>query len=815
MCYIRLSAFTILVRQLAQEAYVSQREESQAAAKALRAKLARFREPQTRVLAAIDDKEPTVAHVVYQIDRPATEESNKAFDEVLATPRASVVTDPKAREEAQNKIRDTELKSIQSYQRGDRRGGNALQKQYLAEIEKFIEEYIGNGERTLALAFKGDSVWPDTADARLDQQVQDFNSNSGYTVTTVNMQTKMTGRSAMQAQAKGANNTRSASGVPVPEVQSAPEKLLHRLRKLRLPVQKQQDGSETIVIMNPTGAKRLRERLPAFSQVAHAKDARLAEAKQPEHYVRDLEVLKKQLKTSEDLFKTMEQLQVDWWHGLPVVLPWLEVDTETLKLLRHGKANMLLVKRMQETAGGVCSIKYLTCMHDGKLEVPLTDMHESETEMKKTIEDLDVSLYLLGPKGLRARCSVGGTFGSPGENAYALSTAALAGAYRGCENEELHRATRHDESYTQQLLQVPVVLHPSNTPEQTKQMLQDLFGYPDGSCFDVTEGKLTRAETPNGWFSNLALPGAIPNENPFIAFEQPEQVQTPAYMKPRTTGIQPPRLLEPTGEMSAALRSLMLRFDPNVDERIIAELHQRAREKLNSVNARRGREEGPAEASQCYMLVFDDKGGAQEMVVIEREERAQFCASRSRYSYHAAVDIMCKPTTQFEVADNFVTGASGLQKALGVDSLDRVALVAFEACEAMVWEVKARMHDGKDDWDGDPWKQGQVTAGKYNNSPCLRFPTPNDVLIKFTIVPSCKGKLLPVYFDTVDGEVPEETVDLGDEYELPYPLQQSAGAEFTDGWKLCSETGKTLAYLVCDPECYALGGERPSKKHKK
>jgi len=808
MCFIRLSAFTLLVRQLAQEAYVSQREESQAAAKALRDKLAALREPATRVLVAIDDKVSMAAHVIYQITRPATEESHEAFDGVLAIPRASIETDPKAREEAQNKIRDTVLERIQCYQGGDRRQGKALLDRYEAEIKKFIEEHIGNGERTLALAFKKDSVWPDTADAGVDQQVQDFNSKSGYTVKTVNMQIEMTGRSARQVRTKGANQTRSASGVAVPEVESAPKKLLDRLRKLRLPVQVQQDGSETIVIMSPTGAKQLRERLAAFSKVAHAKDARLAQAKQPVHYVHDLKVLEKQLETSEDLFKTMEELQVDWWHGLPVVLPWLEVDAETLKLLRNGKANMLLVKRMAETAGGVCSIKYLTCMHDGKLEVPLTDMHENETEMRKKIEDLDVSLYLLGPKGLRARCSVGGTFGSPGENAYALSTAALAGAYRGCENEELHRAIRHDQSYSQQLLEVPVVLHPSNTPEQTKQMLQDLFGYPDGSCFDVTEGKLTRAETPNGWVSNLALPGAIPNENPFIVFEQPEQVQVnapkaPAYMTPRTTGIQLRRLLEPTQKVSTALQSLMLRFIPNVDEAKIAALKQRASDKLG---ATRGREEGPVKASECYMLAFDDKGEVQEMVVIDREERAQFCADRSRYSYHAAVDNMCKPTTEFEVDDNFETGASGLQKALSVDSLDRVALIGFEAREAMVWEVEARMHDGKDDSDGDPFKRGQVTADKYNNSHCLRFPTPGDVLIKFTIFPWCKGKLQPVYFNTETGEEAEEIVDLGDEYELPHPLQRSAGDEYTDGWKLCSETHKTLAHLVCAPN------DRPCKK---
>lgn len=805
MCFIRLSAFTLLLRQLAQEAYVPQREESQAAAKALRDKLAALGEPATSFLVAIDDKVPTAAHVIYQITRSATQESHEAFDGVLAIPRASIETDPKAREEAQNKIRDTVLERIQCYQGGDRRQGNALLDRYEAEIKIFIKKHIGNGERTMALAFKKDSVWPDTADAGVDQQVQDFISKSGYTVKTVNMQIGMTGSSGRQVRPKGRDNTRSASGVAVPEVESAPKKLLDRLRKLRLPVQVQQDGSKTIVIMSPTGAKQLRERLATFSKVAHAKDARLAQAKQPVHYVRDLKVLEKQLKTSEDLFKTMEQLQVDWWHGLPVVLPWLEVDAETLKLLRNGKANTLLVKRMPETAGGVCSIKYLTCMHDGNLEVPLTDMHENEKEMRKKIEDLDVSLYLLGPKGFRARCSVGGTLGSPGENAFALSTAALAGAYRGCENEELHRAIRHDESHRQQLLEVPVVLHPPNTPVQTQKMLQDLFGYPDGSCFEVTEGKLTRAKTPNGWFSNLALPGAIPNENPFIVFEQPEQVQVnapkaPAYMKPRTTGIQLGRLLEPTQKVSKALQSLMLRFIPDVDEAKIAALKQRASDELNRVGANRRREEGPVEPSQCYMLAFDDKGEVQEMVVIEREERAQFCADRSRYSYHAAVDNMCKSTTEFEVDDNFETGASGLQKALSVDSLDRVALIGFEARETMAWEFKARMHDGKDDLDGDPWKRGQVTADKYNNLPCLRFPTPVDVLIKFTIFPLCKGNLLPVYFNTVTGEEPAGIVDLENEYELPYPLSRSAVDEETDGWKLCSETDKTLAYLVCYPK---------------
>lgn len=820
MCFIQLSAFEVLLRNVAGKAYTHMREESQAKAEALRAELAKkLREPEALFLAAKDPVQP-VAHAIYQIERSGNEETDEVWAKMQEIPRMrTLVTAPKARKEAQEKLRATTMKMIEHYQKKDRRGGNALQKQYEQQKEEFIHLHVGTRERILALGCM-DPVMPNSDDAGLDQKVLDFKKKSCYEVRTVDMQTKMTNGSRPQAQAKGASDTRSVSGgKPERKAKSAPEQVWNRLKKLRLQVQVHGDGGETMVIMNPEGAKRLRAAMPAFEQVAAAKDACLAQAKEQVHYVSDLDVLKKQLQTCEDLFKTMEELRVDWEHGLPMVLPWLEVATETLKLLKTKKANMLLLKRMAETARGVCSIKYLTCMQDNKLEVPVLNMHEGEKQMNKYIEDLRLRVFVAGPKGYSARCSVGGTFGSLGEHAYALATAALVGAYRGCEEEELHKVIRSDESLTQQLLNVPFVMHPPNTPAQTQATLQQLLGYPDAS-FEVTEGDLTHAKTPNNtFFSNLTLVGKMRNENPYILFEQLEQVlegapKGPEYMSVRPgSSVKLPKLLKPTQEIPPELQSLMLQIDSRVDEATIAALHDHVQQELGSAGEKRGRDGEPAEASHSCLLVFDNKGNPKEAVVIEKEKVAKYCAEISYKSYSAAADRVCAATTQFQgtETEKLDSGASSLQKALGVESLDSVAFIGLQELTAPVWEVKARKHDGGDDHEGKPVSDGKVEAGEHNGVPWLRFETPENFLIKFTIVPWFNGKILPVYLDEDGGEEEYDLQDLDDAYELPIPLQRDPGNESTDGWVLRSKTKKPLGKLLCYPQKDAPNGEGPSK----
>jgi len=118
-----------------------------------------------------------------------------------------------------------------------------------------------------------------------------------------------------------------------------------------------------------------------------------------------------------------------------------------------------------------------------------------------------------------------------------------------------------------------------------------------------------------------------------------------------------------------------------------------------------------------------------------------------------------------------------------------------------------RLHDGKDDGNGEAIKPDKIDiSGMIGQNPSIVYQVEAGQLIKVTFkntIPagtlptelkmSNQVSFTPVYITQAGEEEPEEMVDcvVGEEYELPYPLQKDAG-EDADAWKLCFKHGGTI-----------------------
>jgi len=812
MCFVRLTIFDQLLRQMAGVAHAAQSQQANHAAAAVRANLAKLLEPYTNFFAAVDPIVPEVATVVYQTVRDADPASTAAFDALAAE---ATVKDPDAYEAFQDQMRAVTRQMIDCLKHGKRAEAERLRAQLSEMRETLLTDHTDRLQRTMALIFGGIAV-PDTGDAGLNKTGVELMRDSTFSVERLDMQTRMSMLRAVQAQSKSrsmSNQPDAGDTVPGP-----PKQVENALRQLRrLPTQATADGGHTVLIMNPTAACQLRAALPVLKQAALDMDARRRDNKLPEHHVNDLEVTEQQLEATEQLFAQMQELEVPWQHGLPLVLPWLQLDAATLAELDTESAKTILVKMMPRTADGACTIKYQTCMRDGQLEVPLRDMHEDEIEKSDVIEESCVRFLVLSAPGSRARCSVGGVFGRPGENEWERCAAALAGAHRGCGDAVLPRATPFHLSAKMHIANVPVVLRPKNTPDETAHRLKALFGYA-GESFAVTQGDLTRAKLPGGWFSNLALPGALPNENPHIFFVgEPQAPEVPVYIRLSPyTRPQLPKLLELPRDVPPALLSVMLKLDPMVDEAVIAEAHMRAKEELKRLREaeeaqsqsgagsrpKRGRaekeaeEDGPAKPSFHVCLLLNKDGAPVEAKVIDGADMDTYLDMHSFYAYNAGMQIVCKSSTEFMVDGKLQSGESALMKALGVTSLDRIALIGVLAKVRPVLEIRMLR----------PWTpvgRSEVTTGSHESVPCMRFQTAENEQINFRVRPLCNFSEIKISYVNANGEEePEDSmrdVGMGDDNEMPFPLIRSVGCPDVDGWVFGIGTRKRL-HVQCVPE---------------
>jgi hypothetical protein len=115
--------------------------------------------------------------------------------------------------------------------------------------------------------------------------------------------------------------------------------------------------------------------------------------------------------------------------------------------------------------------------------------------------------------------------------------------------------------------------------------------------------------------------------------------------------------------------------------------------------------------------------------------------------------------------------------------------------------VDTKLHDGKNDEEGESIECTQATV---NDIPELTYVVELDLLIRVvigvpkqpTIPDDTTVQLRGVYITDKEVEEPEDLVDLNvnDPYELPFPLQKSAG-EDPDGWDLRDTAGNTVLKL--------------------
>jgi hypothetical protein len=115
--------------------------------------------------------------------------------------------------------------------------------------------------------------------------------------------------------------------------------------------------------------------------------------------------------------------------------------------------------------------------------------------------------------------------------------------------------------------------------------------------------------------------------------------------------------------------------------------------------------------------------------------------------------------------------------------------------------VDTKLHDGKDDEEGDSIDYTQTTV---NNIPELTYVVELEKLIRVLIgvpkqptIPDDKTiQLQGVYITHKGAEEPEDFQDVkvNNRYELPFPLQKEAG-EDPDGWDLRDASGNTVLKL--------------------
>jgi len=370
----------------------------------------------------------------------------------------------------------------------------------------------------------------------------------------------------------------------------------------------------------------------------------------------------------------------------------------------------------------------------------------------------------------------------------------------------------------------PVVLRPKSTPDETAHRLKALFGYA-GESFAVTQGDLTRAKLPGGWFSNLALPGALPNENPHISFVYaPPASEVPVYMRPPgDTALQLPKLLELPRDIPEALLSLMLKLDPMVDQAIIAKARENARKELKRLREaeeaqsqsgagskrKRGRaekeaeEEKPAEPPFHTCLLLNKDGAPVEAKVIDAVDMHPYLNQHSFYDHNAGMQNVCKSSTEFMVGETLRSGASALMTALGVRSLDRIALIGVLAKVRPVLEIQMLRYNRKDRENGMFCNRSEVTMGSHESVPCIRFQTAEDEEIKFMLRPLCNFPEIKISYVNENGETePQESmreVGMGDCIEPPFPLTRPVGCPDVDGWVLGIGTEKML-HMQCVPK---------------
>lgn len=644
--------------------------------------------------------------------------------------------------------------------------------------EKYLK-VLPPSDRTLALSFGNPMVVDPHGDKEASKDSQKL-MGAFPSVETIEVEMNLKDNGNVRGKGSGMK-TRGNSSKRQKLVQNGASKApsTDRVPLQRMKVIEGEDGVMA-TLYSPEGLKMMEAAMPMFTKLVEELDEKLVARGCESRYAQVLEQTKQQMQACKDLYNEMEALDLFWCDYLHWVIPveWLKLDEGLFEVLKKGGAGTknLLVKQMPGTTEAVCGAKYISCSigtedKRATLEIPCTDMHESQQTLPEHIDNMCLRAVIVSEGSDWLSDDIGGQFVP--YNGDELAEATLA-AYTADARDY---KTIADPVNKKVSACVPVVLKPTMSEAVAKATVQQMFGNMHATG---TEAPLWRQmyvlhqnSRDNRVITNL-MTEKIANRNVHIQFSPPgvecfaPEQKTTAWCSSRgMVDVPLPNVQCITTDDNLAFCVPNISF--NVSD------HKTA--------------EDGGDNFVCKVV------HGNSLALVNRSETPNFV----RRSNSDALERFTSDSTAFcALGQTPKRGTAGLFEALGSRLLEDVLLVGFFSLLCSAKELEVRTHDGMDDDLGDRLSAKQSTIGEYKGRPFVLYHTILNQLTKVTLKNGdMKTKIQLTYMADDGSEEPEnDVIELNnhESYEFPYPLH-SDNVEEVDGWRVENEHKDILFYI--------------------